>query len=91
MKTKSSSIAYKYTASKLTREWNILKKKKDKRHSRLLRKSNMIDALLYFLGNMNSIIKKLHLFNDQFKMILETHEEYHQIFKYQVRQEEDEV
>lgn len=51
----------------------------------------MIDALLYFLGNMNAIIKKLHLFNDQFKMILETHEEYHQISKYQVRQEEDEV
>lgn len=50
----------------------------------------MIDAF-YFLGNMNKIIKKLHLFNDQFKIMLEIHEKYHQIFKYQVRQEEDEV
>ena len=62
-----------------------------KLHSRLLRKSSTIDALLYSFQNMNAVREELRPFNDQFRMILEVHEEYHQLIEDKVKQEEDEV
>ena len=62
-----------------------------KLHSRLLRKSSTIDALLYSFQNMNTVREELRSFNDQFRMILEVHEEYHQLIEDKVKQEEDEV
>ena len=35
--------------------------------------------------------EELYLFDDQFRMILEVHEEYHQLIEDKIKQEEDEV
>ena len=40
---------------------------------------------------MNTVREELRLFDDQFMMILEVHEEYHQLIEDKVKQEEDEV
>ena len=40
---------------------------------------------------MNTVREELHLLDDQFKMILEVHEDYHLLIEDQVRQEEDEI
>ena len=64
---------------------NILNKKRGNLHSRLLKKSSAIDALLCSLDNMNKVRDELHLFDDQFKMVLEVHEECHQLLKHQFR------
>ena len=50
-----------------------------------------IDALLYSFQNINTLREELRLFDDQFRMILEFHEEYHQLIEDKVKQEEDEV
>ena len=68
---------------------NNLEEKRGKLHSRLLRKSSAIDALLHSFQNMNTVREEVCLFNDQFKMILVAHEDCHQEDK--VKQEEDEV
>ena len=40
---------------------------------------------------MNTVREELRLSDDQFRMILEVHEEYHQLIEDKVKQEEDEV
>ena len=67
---------------------NTLEERRGKLHSCLLRKSSATDALLYSFQNMNTVREELHLFGDQFKMILEVHEEYHHLIEDKVRQEE---
>ena len=62
---------------------NILNKKRGSLHSRLLKKSSAIDALLCSLDNMKKV--RDELFDDQFKMVLEVHEECHQLLKHQFR------
>ena len=69
---------------------NTLEERRGKIHSRLLRKPSAIDALLYSFQNMNSVREELCLFDDQFRMILEAHEEYYQLIEDKVKQEEDE-
>ena len=54
---------------------NTLEEKRGKLHSCLLQKSSAIYALLYSLQNMNTVSVELHLFDDQFRMILEVYEE----------------
>ena len=39
---------------------------------------------------MNTVREELCLFDDQFRMILQVREEYHQLIEYKVKQEEDE-
>ena len=68
-----------------------LEERRGKLHSCLLRKSSAIDGLLYSFQNMNTVREELRLFDDQFRMILEVHEEYHQLIEDKVKQEEDEV
>ena len=70
---------------------NTLEEKRGKLHSCLLQKSSAIYALLYSLQNMNTVSVELHLFDDQFRMILEVYEEYHQLIEHKVKQEKDEV
>ena len=70
---------------------NTLEEKRGKFHSCLLWKSRAIDALLYSFQNMNTVREELHLFDDPFRMILEVHEEYHQLIEDKVRQEEDDA
>ena len=53
---------------------NTLEEKRGKLHLCLLRKSSEIDALLYSFQNMNMVREELHLFDYQFKMILDVHE-----------------
>ena len=67
-----------------------LEERRGKLHS-CLRKSSAIDGLLYSFQNMNTVREELRLFDDQFRMILEVHEEYHQLIEDKVKQEEDEV
>ena len=38
---------------------------------------------------MNTVREELCLFDDQFRMILQVREEYHQLIEYKVKQEED--
>ena len=54
---------------------NTLEEKRGKLHSCLLQMSSAIYALLYSLQNMNTVSVELHLFDDQFRMILEVYEE----------------
>ena len=70
---------------------NTLEEKIDKLHSRLLRRSSAIDALLHSFQNMNTMREEVCLFDDQFRMILVVHEEYHQLIEDKVKQEEDKV
>ena len=70
---------------------NTLEERRGKLHSRLLWKSSAIDALLYSFQNVNMVREDLCLFDDQFRMILEFHEEYHQLIEHKVKDEEDEV
>ena len=39
---------------------------------------------------MNTVREELCLFDDQFRMILQVREEYHQLIEYKVKQEKDE-
>ena len=68
-----------------------LEERRGKLDSWLLWESSAIDALLYSFQNTNTVREELHLFDDQFRMILEVHDEYHQLAKDKVKQEEDEV
>ena len=69
----------------------ILEERRGKLDSRLLQKSSAIDALLYSFQNMNMVREELCLFEEQFRMILEVHEKYHQLIKDKVKQKDDEV
>ena len=65
---------------------NTLEERRGKLHSRLLRKSSAIEAQLYSFQNMNMEREELRLFDDQFRMILEVHEEDHQLIENKVKQ-----
>ena len=58
---------------------NIIEEKRSKLYSCLLRKSSAIVPLLYSFHNKKTLIEELHLFNDEFKMLLQVHKEYHQL------------
>ena len=70
---------------------NTLEERRGKLHSHLLGKSSAIDALLYSFQNMNTVREALRFFGEQFRIILEVHEQYHQLIEDKVKQEEDEV
>ena len=70
---------------------NTLQERRGKLHSRILWISSAIDALLYSFQNMNTVREELHLSDDQFRMILEVHKEYHQLIEDKVKQVEDKV
>ena len=57
----------------------------------MLRKSSAIDAILYSFQNIETEREELRLFHDQFRLMLEVHEEYHQLLEDTVKQEEDAV
>ena len=70
---------------------NTLEERRGKLNSRILWMSSAIDALLYSFQNMNTVREELHLSDDQFRMILEVHKEYHQLIEDKVKQVEDKV
>ena len=71
----------KQTAKGIWCRRDIFEEKSGKPHSHLLQTSSAIDALSCSFQNMNTVREELHLLNDQFKMIFEVHEEYHQLLE----------
>ena len=65
---------------------NTLEERRSKLHSLLQRKSSAVEAQLYSFQNMNTEREELRLFDDQFRMILEVHEEDHQLIENKVKQ-----
>ena len=82
---------HKQTEKGMEYKRNTLEERRGKLRSCLLWKLSAIDALLYSFQNMNMVREEFRLFDDQFRMILEVHEEYHQLIEDKVKQEEDEV
>ena len=54
----------------------ILFDKRKNLHVRMSRKSKLIDDLMYSLKNLTTVREEMHQYDDQFKMIVETHNEY---------------
>ena len=54
----------------------ILFDKRSNLHVRMSRKSKLIDDLMYSLKNLTTVREEMHQYDDQFKMIVETHNEY---------------
>ena len=54
----------------------ILFDKRKNLHARMTRKSKLIDDLMYSSKNVTTVREEMHQYDDQFKMLVETHNEY---------------
>ena len=54
----------------------ILFDKRKNLHARMTRKSKLIDDLMYSSKNLTTVREEMHQYDDQFKMLVETHNEY---------------
>ena len=54
----------------------ILFDKRKNLHARMTRKSKLIDDLMYSSKNLTTVREEMHQYDDQFKMLVKTHNEY---------------
>ena len=64
----------------LAYEKETLKEWSRKVNSRLIRKYSTIEDLLFFSKNIIAVEEEIKQFNDLFKMLLDAHQEYNQLF-----------
>ena len=66
------------TMTKKGKEYQIsmLFEKRKKLHARIMRKSKLIDDLMYSSSNIITVKEEIQQLSDQFNMLIETHNEY---------------
>ena len=70
------TIRRKLTEKSREYQQKILFDKRKNLHARMTRKSKLIDDLMYSSKNLTTVREEMHQYDDQFKMLVETHNEY---------------
>ena len=88
-KTEPGKRKGKPTERWLAYQTSQLEKRRRKLHSRLLRKSSVLDELLYSVRNIEAVSEQILQIDGVFKMLIEVHREYNSLLPLEM-QEQDE-